>query len=90
MYQTAIQSFKAGFAIQKTAGYPYRIAQCYEALSENHEALEYYLQSAEIRKDDPDLGIEAESTQESINDCIRLAKELGKEGELPDWIKENY
>jgi hypothetical protein len=51
--------------------------------------MDYYIQSAEIRKEDPDLGIGAESTQESIEACIRLAKELGKEDELPDWIKEN-
>ena len=90
MYQKAIQSFKAGFEIQKTAGYPFQIAQCYEALSENLQALDYYIQSAEIRKEDPDLGIGAESTQQSIKACLRLAKELGKEDELPDWIKENY
>jgi hypothetical protein len=50
--------------------------------------LGYYIQSAEIRKEDPDFGIEAEATQESIKACIRLAKELGKEDELPDWINE--
>ena len=89
MYQTAIQSFKAGFAIEKKGGYPYRIAECYEAVSENSNALDYYIQSAQIRKEDPEAGIEDESTQESIKACIRLAKELGKEGELPGWIKNN-
>jgi tetratricopeptide (TPR) repeat protein len=88
MYQLAIQSFKACFEIQKEAGYPFQIAKCYEALSENPDALGYYIQSAEIRKEDPDFGIEAEATQESIKACIRLAKELGKEDELPDWINE--
>jgi len=87
MYQTAIQSFKAGFAIEKKGGYPYRIAQCHEALEEKPQALDYYIQSAEIRNEDPNAGIEAESTQQSIKACIRLAKELGKEDELPEWIK---
>ena len=88
MHQTAIQSFKAGFAIKKTARYPFQIAQCYEALSENQEALDYYIQTAKIRKENSDLGIEAESTQQSIKACIRLAKELGRERELPEWMIE--
>jgi hypothetical protein len=50
--------------------------------------LDYYIQSAEIRKEDPDFGIEAEATQESIKACIRLAKELRKVDELPEWIKD--
>jgi len=90
MHQTAIQSFKAAFAIEKKGEFPFLIAKCYEALSEKKLAFEHFIKSAEIRKEDPDLGIEAESTQESINACIRLAKELGKENELPKWMKENY
>ena len=91
MHRDAINSLKAGFAIEKKGGYPYRIAECYEALSENIEALNYYIQSAEIRKEDPEAGIESDATQESIKSCIRLAKEFGKEDELPHWIKEiNY
>ena len=83
MYQQAIQSFKEGFANEKKSDYPFRIAECHEALSENRQALDYYIQSAEIRKDDPDLGPEDDSTQEAIKACIRL----GKEGELLEWIK---
>ena len=90
LYQEAIKSLKQGFEISKRGGYPFRIAQCYEALTENKVALEYYLQSAEIRKNDPEAGIEAEITQQSINACIRLAKELGKENELPEWIRHKY
>jgi tetratricopeptide (TPR) repeat protein len=88
MYSDAIISLKAGYAIEKKGGYPFRIAQCHEALAEKPQALDYYIQSAEIRKNDPDLGIEAEATQESIKSCIRLAKELGKVGELPEWMVE--
>ena len=87
LYKEAIKSFLAGFEIYKKGGYPYQIAKCYEALFEPHYALDYYTKSAEIRKEDPDIGIGAESTQESIEVCIRLAKKLGKEGELPEWIK---
>ncbi len=87
LYQEAIKSFVAGFDIYKKGGYPYQIAKCYEASFEPHHALVYFIKSAEIRKEDPDLGIEDESTKESIKACIRLAKELGKEDELPEWIK---
>jgi tetratricopeptide (TPR) repeat protein len=90
LYHEAIKSLKQGFEINKRGGYPFRIAQCYEALTENKVALEYYLQSAEIRKNDPEAGIEAEITQQSIHACIRLAKELGKENELPEWIRHKY
>ena len=64
------------------------IAQCYEFLNEKQNALDYYIQSAKIRKEDPDAEIETEATQQSIKACIRLAKELGKEGELPGWMDE--
>jgi tetratricopeptide (TPR) repeat protein len=88
-FDSAIQAFKSGFSFSKTGRFPYRIAECMENLNEYDSAFRYFLQSAEIKIEDHDLGIEAESTQESIKACIRLAKELGKESELPNWIKEN-
>ena len=89
LYHDAIKSFKASIKIHKKGGFLFQIAKCYEALSEKKDALNYYIQSAGIRKEDSNLGIEAESTQQSIKACIRLAKELGKESELPEWIKNN-
>ena len=64
-----------------------KIAQCYEALKDKVNALNYYIQSAEIRKEDPDAGLEHEATKEAISNAKRLAKELDKENELPEWIK---
>jgi tetratricopeptide (TPR) repeat protein len=87
MYHEAIKSFTAGFEIQKKGGYAFQIAQCYEALSENHVALDYYIQSAEIRTNDPEAGLEHESTIKSIENTNRLANLIDKE--LPKWIK-NY
>ena len=89
MYHEAIKSFTAGFEIQKKGGYAFQIAQCYEALSENHVALDYYIQSAEIRTNDPEAGLEHESTIKSIENTNRLANLIDKEKELPKWIK-NY
>ena len=89
LYSEAIHSFLAGFEFNKKGGYPFQIAQCYEALSENLIALEYYIQSAEIRNSDSEAGPEHESTKKSIHNTIRVAKIIGKEKELPLWIKNN-
>jgi tetratricopeptide (TPR) repeat protein len=89
MYQEAIKSFEVGFGINKKGGYPFQIAQCYEALSENHIALDYYIQSAEIRINDPEAGFEHKSTKDTIENIIRLAKLIDKENELPIWVKNN-
>ena len=52
--------------------------------------MDFYIQSAEIRKNDPDFGPDHERTLDSINNVIRLVKIMAKENELPDWIKQKY
>jgi tetratricopeptide (TPR) repeat protein len=88
MYLDAINSFKAGFTILAKGGIAFQIGQCYEALKEYNTAINYYLQSAEIRRDNPDLGLEASSTKEAIAAAKSLAVYLGIEKDLPIWIKE--
>jgi tetratricopeptide (TPR) repeat protein len=83
-YVLAIDVFKKGLSIHKVGGFPFKIAQCYEALDQFEEALSYYIQSAEIRKER--LGLEATETSEAIANAQRLAKQLGKEKQLPKWI----
>jgi len=46
--------------------------------------LKYYIESAEIRKNE--LGINDEATQNAIENCKRLAKEIGKENDLAYWF----
>ena len=84
-YVEAIENLKKGFEIQQKGAYPFKISQCYESLNQPKEALDYYIQSAEIRKED--IGLEENATQEAIANAKRLAKELGKENELPEWMK---
>ena len=84
-YLDAIENFKKGFEIQQKGGFPFKIALCYEALNEQQEALDYYIQCAEIRKQG--IGLEHEATKEAISNAKRLAKELNKEKELPEWMK---
>ena len=88
-YHLAIKNFLKAYKIYKKGGFPFQIAKCYESLNHPYEALNYYIQSAEIRKEDPEVGIDDEVTQEAIANAKRLAKELNKENELPKWMKKN-
>lgn len=69
--------------------YYYSIAESNVGIGKTEIAFYYFVKSAEIRKVDPEVGPEASSTKESIAAAKRLAKEMGKENELPKWIKEN-
>jgi hypothetical protein len=84
-YHLAIKNFLKGYNIDKKGGFPFQIAQCHEELNQPNEALDNYIISSEIRKED--IGLEEVATQEAIANAKRLAKELGKESELPEWMK---
>jgi hypothetical protein len=45
------------------------------------------IKSAEIRTADPKCGLDNEQTKLSIANTKYLTKELGKENDLPDWIR---
>ena len=82
----AIESYEIGFSIVKLGGFPFNIAECHKALGNKVEAMSFYIESAVIRKNHPDMGLEDESTQISIQKAKQLAIELGKMDELPDWM----
>jgi tetratricopeptide (TPR) repeat protein len=84
-YFFAIKKFQSAFKISNNSAFLIKIAKCYEALIDKENALDYYIQSAEIRKED--VGINEDAFQDTIMNVKRLAKELGKEEELPEWIK---
>jgi len=86
-YKVAIENIKIGYAINKQSAFPFYIAKCYEALNDKVNALDFFIQSAEIRKEHPKIGLDAEATQEAIQNALRVSKELGKENELPEWMK---
>jgi tetratricopeptide (TPR) repeat protein len=89
-YLLAIDFFKKGFSTstKNNGGYPFEIAKCYELLDKKELSLDYFIQSAEIRKDDPEFGLDNEITKDSIANVKRIAKEIGRENELPDWINK--
>jgi hypothetical protein len=70
---------KALYALSASSFYEFK-----NQLEENEKEL---YEIATIRKEDPDIGLEDEATKESISKAKRLAKELGKEGDLPEWMK---
>ena len=84
-YSLALDFSKKAFSIKKTGGTAYQIAKCYEALGNKKLVLYYFIKSAEIRKNDP--AIDKELLKKSVENVLRLAKELGKEKELPNWIR---
>ena len=62
----------------------YSIGLASELNGDIENALDNYIISGEITKDL--LGNENELTQEAITNAKRLAKELNKESDLPEWM----
>ena len=50
-------------------------------------ALKYYVMCCEIRKNS--FGKSDDITKTSIENIKNIVKELGKENDLPDWMKNN-
>ena len=95
-FEKAIENFANCLAIYlKTLGgdHPsvailyYNIGEMHETKAEYEKALEHYVLSSQIRF--KKLGASHNLTKTSIESAMRLAKELGKENELPDWMKNN-
>ena len=69
----------------KNAGtFPFHIAQCYEKLNKNESALKYYIKSTFIWKEK--FGKDYEDVVIATQNAKRLAKKIGKESELPNWM----
>ncbi len=65
----------------------FNIGQVWNKKGEYDKALEYHVLSSQIRF--KKLGASHNLTNKSIENAKRVAKELGKENELPDWMKNN-
>lgn len=86
-YESAINFYNKLVPLDKKGLFSFQIAKCLEKLNNNAESIIYFIKSAEVRKDDPEAGPKHRSTLNAINNAVRLAKQLGKEDELPDWMK---
>ena len=63
----------------------FNIGKMHECKTEYEKAFEHYVLSSQIRF--KKLGASHNLTKTSIESAKRLAKELGKENELPEWMK---
>jgi tetratricopeptide (TPR) repeat protein len=84
---SAIDAFNLGFII---SGRPYfleRLAQCYENENKKNLAFQYYLEYANKVKAE-EKSNEKDEIEAAIRNTIRLAKELDKFNELPEWIRK--
>ena len=81
----SIEYYELSYSIIEKGSYIFQIANCYQALNNKDKALFNFIKSSLIFK--KDFGIEDEATQEAITNAKRLAKELNKESELPEWMK---
>jgi len=86
-YKEATESLKKAYAIEKLGGYAFKIAECYEALQDRDNALDYYIKSAEVRKDS--LGQDHEKTVKAVDKAKEINDELGQfDFDLPAWFDD--
>jgi hypothetical protein len=85
-FENAIKYLMKACELNKKGNFVFLIAKSQEALNIKKEAFSSYIESCIVRKDS--VGLDHKVTKESISNTIRLAKELNKENELPNWIKE--
>ena len=85
-FMDSIHSFEIGYKHNKSAGFPFNIAECYEKLNKPVDAIKYYKESAELRK--KEHGINDVDTIKAAKKAFTLAKENNLENTLPDWINK--
>lgn len=86
-YNLAIESYQTGYAFESKDYFLIEIANCYEALGQKMEQFEFNLKYLLLNR----VNIDIDNIQDEYNvimDKIRnIAFELGRENEIPDWIK---
>ena len=87
-YANAVSILKEGYDLYKKSYFLEFIAKCYEMNNDKIESLNYHIQHAEMMKTNPEEGITYTRIQESINNTKRLAKELDRENDLPEWFNK--
>lgn len=87
-HEDAILFFGEGYEIEKSARFTYQLAMCHNESGNKDISLKFYIESAEIRKNNPTMGLEAVLTKKCIQEAKRLAMELGKLNDLPDWMNQ--
>jgi tetratricopeptide (TPR) repeat protein len=86
-FTVAITFFKDALEFGQDGKTLLSLAISQENLGQLNESLISFIKSAEHRRDNLPDGIINEKTKQSVQNVIRIAKILGKENELPEWIK---
>lgn len=85
-FEASITILKSTYQIDKKDIYPFYIGLCHEALKNYNEALNFFIESVELRKDS--LGYDDERTELAAQKCIEIAKKIKRIEDLPAWIKD--
>ena len=85
-YEQAIELFLIGYQNYKSESFPYHLGLCYENTGKLTEALENYILSAELRKENK--GINSPETILVVNKCKEISELLQNSQLIPSWIIE--
>lgn len=85
-YEQAIELFLIGYQNYKSESFPYHLGLCYENIGKLTEALENYILSAELRKENK--GINSPETILVVNKCKEISELLQTSQLIPSWIIE--
>ena len=86
-YQRAITHLEQGIKTNPGGAFPFKIAQCYNSIGDKEKALEYFIASAEIRKER--LGVNHASTIKTVLKAKETNEELGNfDIGLPSWFDD--
>ena len=85
-YEQAIELFLIGYQNYKSESFPYHLGLCYENTGKLTEALENYILSAELRKENN--GINSPETILVVNKCKEISELLQNSQLIPSWIIE--
>jgi tetratricopeptide (TPR) repeat protein len=83
----AINSYINSYNINKNILIANKIAVCFVKIDDKINALKYYLQSAEIGKEDQEIGVADDLVLEAINNAKKIAIQIQQEKLIPQWIK---
>ena len=86
-YPEAIACYEKAYTLDNNNVYASHLADCHAKTDNKSKALEFYIQAAEIQKDEIGIGAENDEIKSSIENTIRLAKELNIMEEVPEWIR---
>ena len=84
-YELAIEAFEKGIEHDKNIEIYFKISECYESNNDKKMALQFFIEAGMYGIQT--LDVNNEMLQNSIVNAKRLARELGKLSDLPEWMR---